>query len=77
MLSFFKDDKVPLFPITYGMDGLTMTLHADGRVEGDAEAWGKLFATGTRTRIGNVDLFTPVLFLLWREMVRQREAADK
>lgn len=56
------------FPTSVTLGQQTITMHADGRIEGDPEAFRKEMENLTGEGFGS-----PILWLVWRELVRQKE----
>lgn len=59
-----------LFPVTYGWGDQRIVLHADGRIEGDAE--GLKYALAASKGDATPDMNRAVFWLLLKELERQQ-----
>jgi hypothetical protein len=66
----------PFFPIKTSLDGNPLTLHADGRIEGDYEAIKAYFENGTINAFSE-DKMIFWLFMQWWKQQRQFEIWKK
>ncbi len=64
---YMRYEPPPAFPTTVSVGPVTVTMHLDGRIEGDPDALRDEMA-----KLNNISIGAPILWLVWRELVRQK-----